>query len=207
MKWYWWVAIAAAVAVIIVLYAFRSRQSAAISEVDARINSIDNNNMNNGTKPFDITDAAAALQVVANKYGKATAAQIEKVARLETAHFTSKQYKATGTGGMEADGPAPYYGWYSPFFIANPDYTPVGTTDMLEGKGASEIGGNPQSGTAKVFVIMPSVEAWMMFLADYAQRHANQGGILHWYSDNAAQQQIYAQAIKNISTPLTNQLA
>lgn len=199
MKWYWWTIIAVLVAVLILLYSYRARQTEVITEIQERVD--------NKRNPFNEEDARAALVKVAQVYGKPAAAQIEKVARLETSHFKSKQYQTTGTGGMEAHGAAPYFGWYSPFFVANPSYTPVGTTDMLENKGASAIGGNPQSSTAKVFVIMPSVEAWMMFLADYAQRHATDGGILRWYSTNAANQQVYANSLKGISTPLTNQFA
>lgn len=199
MKWYVWVAIGMVLAGLTLLFYYRNRQAIAITEIEERVE--------NKRKPFDITDATAALTKVAAVYGKAVAAQIEKVARLETAHFKSKQYQLTGTGGMEAHGNAPYYGWYSPFFIANPSYTPIGTTDMLENKGASDIGGNAQMPNAKVFVIMPSVEAWMMFLADYAKRNAANGGILRWYSTDAAKQQIYANSLKNISTPITNYLA
>ena len=194
-----WVAIGMVLAGLTLLFYYRNRQTTAIEKIDEAVKQ-------NKTL-FTEQDAKNALAVVASKYGKTLAAQIEKVARLETAHFTSKQYKLTGTGGMEAHGSAPYYGWYSPFFVANPSYTPVGTTDMLENTGASQIGGNPQSSSAKIFVIMPSVEAWMMFLADYAQRNADNGGILRWYSTQTAQQQIYANSLKNISTPITNNLA
>lgn len=199
MKWYWWVAIGMMLAVLTLLYYYRNRQTTALTEIEERVE--------NKRKPFDVNDAKTALTKVAAVYGKAVAQQIEKVMRLETAHFTSKQYKLTGTGGMEAHGSAPFYGWYSPFFIANPAYAPIGTTDMLEGKGASQIGGNAQSTKPKVFVILPSVEAGMMFMADYAKRNAANGGILRWYSTNAAAQQIYATSLKNISTPITNSLA
>lgn len=199
MKWWHWVIIGALVGILIVLQSYRKRQTDVIEKIDEAVKEI--------KILFTEQDAKTALAAVAAKYGKPMAAQIEKVARLETAHFKSKQYQLTGTGGMEAHGNAPFYGWFAPFFVSNPSYSPIGTTDMLEGKGASEIGGNAQSKTTKVFVIMPSVEAWMMFLADYAQRNAANGGILRWYSTQPAQQQIYANSLKNISTPITNALA
>ena len=46
--------------------------------------------------------------------------------RLETSHFTSGQYKKCGTGGMEAHGDAPYYGWDKAFFESHPQYKPIG---------------------------------------------------------------------------------
>lgn len=148
-------------------------------------------------RPFNADDARAALQVVKQRYGTAMAKRIEQVARLESAHFNSAQYKATGTGGMEVHGPPPFYGWYSNFFLANPTYTPVGTIDFTENG----------TGLTKTFVIMPSVEAWMMFLADYATRYANQGGILRWYSTNAQAQANYANSLNQISTPFVNSFA
>lgn len=198
MKWYAWIAIGALIGLLIVVHSYRKRQSDVIQKIDEAVK--ENKTL------FTEQDARTALAAVAAKYGKNTAALIEKVARLETSHFKSRQYQLTGTGGMEAHGNAPYYGWYSPFFIANPGYTPVGTTDMLEGKGASEIGGNAQSTKPKSFVIMPSVEAWMMFLADYADRYKNAGGILRWYSTNAAAQAIYQKSLNGIIPRIVNQL-
>ncbi len=146
--------------------------------------------------PFNAEDARQALQAVKAKHGAALAKKIEQVARLETTHFTSQQYIDTGTGGMEAHGLPPYYGWYAPFFVAHPQYTPVGTIDFIENG----------TGLTKSFVVMPSVEAWMMFLADYAIRYANQGGILRWYSTNPQAQQNYLASLNSISTPFVNSI-
>lgn len=159
---------------------------------------------------FTEQDAKNALQVVKNNYGVDMAKQIEKLARLETAHFKSTQFQRTGTGGMEVPkgGLPPYYGWGSTFFLKHPFYTPVGTTDMFEGKGTSGAGGNKQvTDKPKVFVVMPSVEAWMMFLAWYAGEEKDKGGLLHWYSTDPAKQKIYAESLSHISTPITNSLA
>lgn len=198
MKWYWWVLIA-----LVLLFSWlymeeNNRRTAKIEEIKENIMK---------GKQFTEADAKTALAKVAAKYGKTVAATIEKVARIETAHFASKQYRDTGTGGMEAFGPAPYYGWFAPFFIANPSYAPVGTTAMLENKGLSSQGGNAQSAKPKVFVIMPSVEAWMMFLADYAERHKANGGMLRWYSTDKNAQALYAQKLAQITPKITNTLA
>ncbi len=153
-------------------------------------------------KMFTEKDAVEALKKVAAKHGKEMAKKIEKVARLETAHFASKAYKATGTGGMESHGIAPYYGWGSMFFLRNPSYTPIGTVDFKEGAGVAKNGGR-----MKTFVIMPSVEAWMMFIADYAIRHQDNGGILRWYSTNKEAQKLYASKLAEISARITNSIA
>lgn len=197
MKWYWWLAIAFALAALYLYWNEKKRSSDAISKLSE--------NMKLG-KTFTEADAKPALAKVKAKYGIEMAKLIEKVARWETAHFTSKQYKLTGTGGMEAHGSAPYYGWFAAFFVANPDYRPVGTTAMLENAGLSAEGGNAQSKSAKVFVIMPSVEAWMMFLADYATRYAKDGGIARWYSTDKNAQKLYMDKLATVSSKITNAL-
>lgn len=207
MKWYWWLAIAAVVVISVLYYQYKTRQQQALTMVQERINAATQSDAMAKTRLFTEQDALQALSRVKNLYGVDMARSIEKVARLETNHFKSLQYKTTGTGGMEAHGAAPYYGWYSPFFIKNPEYTPIGTTDMLENEGASKIGGNAQSNKPKAFVIMPSVEAWMMFLADYAIRYKNNGGILRWYSTNKDSQNLYASTLAKINTPLINSIS
>lgn len=201
MKWYWWLIIGFGVAAITILLLLRKRFQQRQVEFVHKVET-----MQKMGKTFNIDDAKAGLLKVAQVYGKAVAAEIEKVARFETAHFTSRQYQLTGTGGMEAHGNAPYYGWFAPFFIANPDYTPIGTTALLEGKGLSIEGGTAQNKNAKAFVIMPSTEAWMMFLANYRERYKAEGGIARWYSKDTAQQKLYLDKLRGVRTPLTDSI-
>lgn len=49
---------------------------------------------------FGATEAKEALLKVSAVYGKDMAADIERIMRLETAHFTSSQYQKTGTAGL-----------------------------------------------------------------------------------------------------------
>ncbi|TLD82045.1 hypothetical protein LS68_003320 [Helicobacter sp. MIT 05-5293] len=84
---------------------------------------------------YTLDDAKEALKIIYHKYGEEMARIIEKMYRSETAHFDSGQYKHTGTGGMEAFGNAPYYGWDSKFFDQNPNYKPIGIWSAYEGKG------------------------------------------------------------------------
>lgn len=153
------------------------------------------------SKPQSYTaqDAKVALTKVYDQEGEATATTVERIYRLETNHFKSKQFKLTGTGGMESHAKTNPYGWYKPFFTANPQYTPLGTTGLFEGPGMSGKGGNAQvTDKQKQFVIMPSVEAGMMFLVDYSKRNANDGGFARWYSTDAAKQEIYLNSLLNI---------
>lgn len=65
---------------------------------------------------FTYADAEDALRIIFDKYGYDMAVVIERMYRDETGHFKSLQYKNCGTGGMEAFGNQPYYGWDKTFF-------------------------------------------------------------------------------------------
>jgi hypothetical protein len=57
---------------------------------------------------------AATLRGLVNTYGAAIAKNVERIYRLETANFTSGQFRATNTAGMQAAGSDPYtwpFGW------------------------------------------------------------------------------------------------
>jgi hypothetical protein len=178
IKKYWWVGII--IAVIIIYLYLKSRQTKA-TEVATK-------------QTYSEADFIAALPKVVTKYGKGIAEYVEKIYRLETAHFKSEQFKATGTPGMEAHGIAPNYGWYAPFFVANPSYTPLGTHVMKENG----------TGREKTFIVMPSVEAAMMFLADYLKRYDSPG---RWYTTVPEKQAQYVATLNTIISRHTNTIA
>ncbi len=155
---------------------------------------------------FNIEDAKAGLRAVYKKYGATMAQTVEKMYRFETNHFKSKQFKETGTPGMEAHGAAPCYGWGgAEFYKKNPEFKPEGTTGMYEGKGLSEKGGNKQvTDKQKAFIVMPSVEAGMMYLADYITR--NGGNYARWFSTDKKKQEIYRQNLDGIIPRFTNEI-
>jgi hypothetical protein len=132
-----------------------------------------------------------ALPKVLAKFGRDIARRVEQIYRVETAHFKSLQFRKTGSPGMEAHGVPPYYGWHVPFFVANPSYTPLGTFTMPENN----------TGISKTFIVMPSVEAAMMFLADYIKRHNNAA---RWYSTNPASQERYIATLNSVIPRHTN---
>lgn len=155
---------------------------------------------------FTIDNAKEALKKVIAIYGKDKAAQIERLARLETNHFKSKQYQICGQGGMGAFGEAPYYGYNAGFFTKYPEYKPLGLYDMRENKATSEMGGNKVLDKPVRFVLMPSAEAWMIYLAEYDIRHAKEGGLLRWYSGDKDKQTIYTTALNKIIPRIVNEL-
>lgn len=157
---------------------------------------------NNVAKNFGESDARNALLKIYQNYGSEMSAIVEKMYRSETNHFKSKQYRLTGTGGMEAHGAGPYYGWDRSFFSKYPEYSPVGVTSMFENKGLSGLGGNTQvTDKPKVFIVMPSVEAGMMFKVDYINRY--NGNYARWHSINPKVQDAYKNGLKGVRARIT----
>lgn len=154
---------------------------------------------------YTLDDAKSALKSIYNKYGKDMATIIERMYRDETAHFTSGQYRRCGTGGMEAFGQAPYYGWDNNFFSQFPEYTPIGTWSAYENKGMSGQGGNVQiTNRKKVFVVLPSVLAGMEYKAMYINKY--NGNWARWHSTNSDVQAVYREHIEKIKAKFTNEI-
>lgn len=135
--------------------------------------------------------------------GKQLVTIVEKMYRLETSHFKSKQYQNCGTGGMEAFGDAPYYGWDSTLFIEEP----VGTWSAFEGKGLSGAGGNAQvTDKKKEFVKLPSVLAGMEYKAKYIIKY--NGNYARWFnSSDTTAQTSYRDSLKGIKARYIDEIA
>ncbi len=156
-------------------------------------------------KEYDLIDANDALNYIFKKYGREMACIIEKLYRLETTHFTTKQYKKCGAPGMEVHGNSPYYGWDKTFFQNNPEYKPIGVWAAYEGKGLSGVGGNKQvTDKKKQFVIMPSVKAGMEYLVYYIKKHNN--NYARWYSLKEDHQRLYRQRVQSIKSRIVNKI-
>jgi hypothetical protein len=139
------------------------------------------------------------------KYGKTMASNVEKLYRLETGNFTSLQYRITGTGGMEVHGPAPYYGWNRSFFSKNSQYAPIGIFSIHENKGlsaATKFSNKQVTSRAKQYLIMPSVEAGMMYLSNYIKSYG--GNFARWYSTDPTLQKTYRQNVLNQKSTITD---
>jgi hypothetical protein len=68
------------------------------------------------------------LDDISKQFSKEIAQNVEKIYRLETSHFKSDQFKATGSAGMLAFSSIYPYGWTSlvPFWMLNPQFAPTG---------------------------------------------------------------------------------
>ena len=169
-----------------------------------------------GDQLFTVDDGKEAITELYNKYkdnkwswkwegsdvvtevsGKDLITVVEKMYRLETAHFTSKQYQNCGTGGMESFGSAPYYGWDSALFTEEP----IGTWSAFEGKGLSGQGGNEQvTDKQKVFIKLPSVVVGMEYKIKYIIKY--EGNYARWYNTTADAQEKYRESLKGIKAKI-----
>jgi len=130
-------------------------------------------------------DIAVALKYIEDNYGKAIAANVERIYRLETANFSSGQFKKTFGAGTEVGRDSKGtpimtfpYGWNSVLWNAKKEFAPIGIHTMKENirkNGQTIKGGGPE----KNFLIFPSLIAAMTHLADYLGRYGND--VLRWY--------------------------
>ncbi|WP_211460486.1 M23 family metallopeptidase [Collimonas silvisoli] len=148
---------------------------------------------------FDENDAKEALRYIYDKYGKDTAEVVERMYRVETAHFKSKQYKQCGTPGMESHGSPPYYGWNGPYFSE----APTGLWGAFEGAGLSGAGGNAQvTDKKKQFVKVSSVKVGMEYVAKYKDGH--DGNYARWFSTDATKQELYKKTLAAVVPKIVN---
>ncbi|MWV10838.1 hypothetical protein F3I62_01920 [Pseudomonas sp. R-28-1W-6] len=153
---------------------------------------------------YTVEDGKSALRIIYDKYGKDMAVIIERMYRDETRHFQSMQYRRCGTGGMEAFGEPPYYGWDASFFEANQDFTPIGIWEAFENQGMSGQGGNQQvTDHKKRFVVLPSVLAGMEYKANYINKHG--GNWARWHSTDTNVQTVYRTHIEAIRARFVNE--
>ncbi|AUX17244.1 peptidoglycan-binding domain-containing protein [Flavobacterium columnare] len=148
---------------------------------------------------FTIEDAEKTLKIIYDKYGKEIAQIVEKMYRWECSHFTSGQYVNCGAPGMEVSNNAtpPNYGWDGSLYKNHPEFTPIGLWESYENPGKSGQGGNDQvTDKKKKYIMFPSVEAGMMYVAEFLKRHNKNAGRWHSLTDKKRQENY----IKDINT-------
>lgn len=122
---------------------------------------------------FGEQDAKEAIIFIDKKYGNEMAKLIEKIIRLETANFTSGQYKATGSAGME-EGKWPNL--------------PEHSTAVFYDKQAKK---------DKTFIVWESVEDFADYLAQYILRY--KGKFERWNSTDATIAAEYKRRVNTIT--------
>jgi len=126
---------------------------------------------------FTINDATEALLKLAQVKGKERAQLIERILRWETNHFKSKQYKLTGSAGME-DGK-----WQN----LPEKYS---TIQMLDNH--PHLVSNPM----RTFIKWNSVYDFCIYLSDYIDRHNGNYG--RWNSTNVEKQKVYEKCVSSV---------
>jgi len=128
---------------------------------------------------FTEKNAQDALLNFAKK-DKIRAQLLERMMRLETAHFKSKQYLLTGSAGME-DGK-----WNLKKYLPN-GYTTVTMNDNHPAE---------RGQTIVHFIVWDKVENFLNFLNDYINR--NNGNFARWNSLNLERQEKYRLTVNSI---------
>jgi hypothetical protein len=126
----------------------------------------------NMKKSFTETDANNGLLKISKEVGKERAQLLERILRLETAHFTSGQYRQTGSAGMEEGK------WKN-----LPTYTTIPFKDNHDG----HIG---------KFIVWNSVYDFLNYLNDYIDRY--NGNFARWNTTDENRQKEYISKVNSI---------
>jgi len=130
-------------------------------------------------------------------YPRSIVENMERIFRLETAHFKSKQFKETYSPGMEKFANIYPYGWKTIARIiwnSSPKYKPIGLKTFTEN----------QTGIQKTFIQFPSMEAGVFTLCAFLQYFNNNSG--RWFSLDKDSQNIYNNSIAKIIPKITNEI-
>lgn len=133
-----------------------------------------------------------AFEDIAEKYGRDFARQIERLFRLETAHFKSRQFKKSYSPGMEPTSEKFPFGWSSlrDFWEKNPQFRPDGIIQENENPGATGTGKG-----LKKFISFPTFDAAVNSVAYLLNKRGN---IATWYSLKEDMQQLYLKTLSTI---------
>jgi len=132
------------------------------------------------------------------KYSKEIVQNCERIFRMETAHFTSSQFKHTYSPGMEKFASTFPYGWTTlnkVLWKDFPIYAPVGTYTMPEN----------QTGITKTFLKFPTLTASVMTVCAFLDNNGNNPAA--WYSKNLESQARYQKTLNGIIPKITNEVA
>ncbi len=128
-------------------------------------------------KNFTLDDAKKAITAVKNKYGVDMARIVEKLFRFETKHFTSGQYKQTGSAGMVEGhwSDVPKDSVSAPLLIHNT----YGEPDLK-------------------YIVWNSPTDFAIFLANYIKKY--NGNFARWNSTDPIKQKIYSDSVLKVKS-------
>lgn len=122
-------------------------------------------------------DAKVAILKIQELKGTERARLIEKILRLETGHFKSKQYQLCRSAGMEK-------GKWQNLDESKLEYIQMNDNHLT---GAEKL---------RTFIKWNSVYDFCIYLSDYIDRH--KGNYARWNSTNIDRQLAYVEKIKKI---------
>lgn len=132
---------------------------------------------------------AKVFKYITKKYGPEIAKNVERIFRLETAHFTSGGWKNTLSAGMHPFLKKFPYGWNSKLWKEFPRLKPVSVYYSVEGG----------TGKKKPYLVFDN-DGGFWYLAEYIKRNKNPA---RWFSIRRIQQAIYMKKLKGIKTEYT----
>jgi hypothetical protein len=150
-------------------------------------------------KSYTLQDAEDAFSVVVQHFPKEIASQLEKLFRLETAHFKSGQFRRSGSAGMVAIKESFPYGWNSLKEYLN--------TDLAVDKNTENYGIISMNvrGKEYKYISFPNLVDSFLFVAWFIG--AKRGGnFAAWYSLNSEKQKEYRSKMAGVRTPFVNSL-
>lgn len=137
----------------------------------------------NLSRPSLVTPEDSLLYIF-QKYGADIAKKVERIYRVETAHFTSGQYKKTFSPGMERHGEGFPFGWSSMKDFWEKEGIIPGFHTMTENK----------TGKIKTFLKLPDLASAMEGLAIYLQKYPPG----RWYSTKPESQAKYENTLATV---------
>ena len=155
------------------------------------------NNAMNQSPEEKQKDVIRALSDIIKKYGRQSAEIVEQLFRLETAHFTSVQWKVCNTAGMEVFAKEFPYGWSTLKKYADQNglkASDFSTYTMTENR----------TGKQKTFIVFPNAYTSFMFVAFLLNSRGWNAG--SWYSTDPIKQMTYMAKLTAITPKLTNAL-
>ena len=135
-------------------------------------------------KMFTETDFAEAIRELTTEYNISVLQSVEKIFRLETAHFKSSAFKMTGASGLEISGKnkdAPY-GWKT-----GAEFLTGGKTFLFQMP-------ENKTGIIKTFIGFYDIRDSIRFVATYVKNY--RAG--RWYSTILADQEKYEKSLAAI---------
>ncbi|MBD3320399.1 MAG: hypothetical protein GF350_04805 [Chitinivibrionales bacterium] len=121
---------------------------------------------------------------------------IEQIYRLETNHFTSRQYIATHSPGMEGFAETYPYGWITldrVLWSKNPDIKPIGLVHFRDN----------HTGQMRPFLVFKNLRSAVFTLLGFINYYGNP---YRWNSTDPEKQTEYKYRLSKINTPIVNNI-